>query len=53
MPLDGRIHKSGYNSESTDIVDQAYLRTGLFYCINSTRRLYNLKQTHSYYHHRS
>ena len=40
MLLDGRIHKSGYNSESTDLVDQAYLRTGLLYCIDST--LYNL-----------
>ena len=37
MLLDGRIHKSGYNSESTDLVDQAYLHRGLFYCMNSTR----------------
>lgn len=28
MLLDGRIFKSGYNSTSTDLVDQAYLRTG-------------------------
>lgn len=28
MLLDGRIFKSGYNSTSTDLIDQAYLRTG-------------------------
>lgn len=28
MLLDGRVYKSGYNSNSTDLFDSAYLRTG-------------------------
>ena len=32
MLLDGGIHKSGFNSESTELVDAAYLRTGSLRC---------------------
>ena len=32
MLIDGRIHKSGFNSESTEPLDAAYLRTGSLRC---------------------